>query len=180
MSSRTGRSIGSWSMFALIAVLLAIGSVGFLRRMTFRIPHTGAEWVQTQRGPLALEVEPDSAAAIAGLVPGDRLVAIDGKPVTRVLDATDRTWNADESIRWTLERGGQTIVLDVIPGVRPSFRPYGFLSVVGIAFLLSAAFIEWRGAMVRGGRLYVWLATTLLPIPHGIHGERPQARALYP
>ncbi len=67
-------------------------------------------------------VEPDSAAAEAGLRDGDRIVAFDGEPVAtwdEVTDAIQASEVGDE-ITLEVERGGETLALAAELGPRPS------------------------------------------------------------
>ena len=65
---------------------------------------------QPESGLLVVRVEPDSPAAIAGLLLGDVLISIDGKPVAD----TD-----DLQAHLTGDRVGATVAVDVIRGGAP-------------------------------------------------------------
>jgi serine protease Do len=59
------------------------------------------------RGVLILEVEKDSAADRASLIPGDLLVAINEAPVRSVDDVADALEHADRILSMRFQRGGQ-------------------------------------------------------------------------
>jgi regulator of sigma E protease len=110
-------------------------------------------------GPLAAvgQVQPDSAAAKAGFQAGDRIVAIDGEPVTwfedlrRIVSA-----RPDQPTRFDIRRGDETLELTAVPqpmsvgdgdsgkhtigllGVRPDPNQFGYehmgpLTAIGTA-----------------------------------------------
>jgi S1-C subfamily serine protease len=64
---------------------------------------------------LVRQVAPGSAAAAAGVRPGDRVVSVNGEPMERAGQVIRRVaaQPADVPLRLTLERGGQTLELTV-------------------------------------------------------------------
>ncbi len=145
------------------AVLLALGGIAYVRAVGAVEPDLGVEWVGSNVGPLAIAVAPGGAAWDAGLRPGDVLERIDGRAVGNAIEATERPWTLapGESLDLAVRRGGETLDLVVAP--RPASRPepYGFLCVVGFAFLVSGAFVALRWPTVRGGTTYALLAAAM-------------------
>ncbi len=73
-----------------------------------------------------------TAAAQAGLQPGDRIVAIDGEPTSEWEDvASTLAGNPGEAVVLTIDRSGRTLQLEVTLGERidPDGRRIGFLGV---------------------------------------------------
>jgi len=67
--------------------------------------------------PLVAQVEPDSAAAKAGLKPNDLIVAINGQRLYHILGIADFIRDhPGEPLRLAVERGGRTISLQFNPG----------------------------------------------------------------
>ena len=78
--------------------------------------------LDTDSGLVILSVEPDGPAALSGLLVGDVIVKLGGRPIENVEDLVDalgasdvvgRTFNLD------LVRGGERIKADVLIGERP-------------------------------------------------------------
>jgi regulator of sigma E protease len=109
--------------------------------------------------PLAAvgQVQPDSAAALAGFQPGDRVIAIEGEPVTWFEDVRRIvSERADQPTRFDVQRGDMEVRLIATPqrmtvaqgdgvervigllGIRPDakqvgFEPVGPFAAVGLA-----------------------------------------------
>ena len=65
-------------------------------------------------------VQKDSSAAKAGLQPGDKILEVDGRPVTRFFGMNDSVvWNVVRSegptIPFKIERDGKILTIDVVP-----------------------------------------------------------------
>jgi len=65
-------------------------------------------------------VQKDSSAAKAGLQPGDKILEVDGRPVTRFFGMNDSVvWNVvrseNASIPFKIERSGKSMTIDVVP-----------------------------------------------------------------
>ena len=82
----------SW-IWLISAILLAvIGTLNFSQRAVHKLPPTdGVMWKLTESGVFAEKFESDSAAARAGMLPGDRLVAVsfDEKRFEEITSAND-------------------------------------------------------------------------------------------
>ncbi len=81
-------------------------------------------------------VQPGSAAATAGLAPGDLVVAIDGSPVETFSDMQRVVGSsAGKTLAITVDRAGKTVVLDATPAlkeVKDNFGNVHRLGVLGI------------------------------------------------
>src|SRR5262245_59997010 len=73
----------SWGRSAaatLVAiVLIALGTANIVTRAQWAEVEDGVHWDNRSEGVAAIEVARDSAAAVAGIMPGDILLAVDGQ-----------------------------------------------------------------------------------------------------
>jgi S1-C subfamily serine protease len=76
--------------------------------------------VETGTGAFIADVDPDSAAADAGLRPGDVIVAVDGDEVTGSDEVVGiiRSHDPGDEIEITVERGGSERTLTAELGTR--------------------------------------------------------------
>ena len=120
---------GPLANFLLAAVLLA----GMF--MTAGRPDTA---------PVVSAVHPESAAARAGLVPGDRIVAIDGRTTARFEDiqATVRL-RPGQALTLTVERDGARLALQAVPDLREVSDRFGNVQRIGLLGV-SGGVAEYR------------------------------------
>jgi len=81
----------------------------------------GVQWRQGATQPILSAVLPDQPAAAAGLLPGDRIVAVDGEPTPGVVDVVRRLqfrWEG-EAVSLTIERDGKSIDVALTLAARP-------------------------------------------------------------
>src|SRR2546423_4128154 len=71
----TGRT---WVLLSATVLLVAAGALNFSQRLKKNQapPSDGVTWTDTAQGVVAKVIEPDSAAARARMIPGDRLIAV--------------------------------------------------------------------------------------------------------
>ncbi len=155
-----------WARAGLLAVvvgLAVLGGVSFGRRLWGTQPALGVSWTPTSVGPIATELEPGSPAERAGLRVGDVLVSVDGQPARGALREVSLPWAASErAVRVEVRRGGARVSLALRADLAHQAPDlYGYLSLVGLAFLVSGAFVFWRWPSARGSGQYAALAVAL-------------------
>jgi regulator of sigma E protease len=85
-------------------------------------------------------VQPGSAAAVAGLQPGDRLTGLGGRSVETFTDiAKYAQLRPGEAVRIDFERGGQTMAADAVIGVREEQDRFGNKYRIGMIGVGSSA-----------------------------------------
>ena len=161
------RSRPRWRRIAFRVTAVALAALGLLsfgRRVSDKEPYTGIEWVEAAAGPTALAIDPGSPGERAGLIPGDVLERIDGKPVHTSIGAADAPWRAPRGGTLVLEvrRGSQAVSTNLVPQHRRAApRLYGFLALIGAACFASGAFIVLRWPHARGAGVYGALSLAL-------------------
>jgi regulator of sigma E protease len=83
--------------------------------------------------PMVAEVRPDSPAAAAGFLPGDRFVTVDGEPVETFADVQRLvSGRAGDPIIFVMSRDGEEITLTATPAVSEQQDPLGNVIKVGV------------------------------------------------
>ncbi|MCX8477558.1 MAG: RIP metalloprotease RseP [Sphingomonas sp.] len=85
-------------------------------------------------------VQPGSAAAVAGLQPGDRLTALGGRSVETFTDiAKYAQLRPGEAVEIDFERGGRAMAADIVIGVREDQDRFGNKYRIGVLGIGSSA-----------------------------------------
>ena len=88
--------------------------------------------------PLVSEVRPDSPAAMAGFMPGDRFVSVDGTPVESFADVQRLvSGRAGDPIVFVLKRDGKEITLTATPQIMEQPDALGNVVKVGVIGVVS-------------------------------------------
>jgi regulator of sigma E protease len=115
--------------------------------------------------PVVGEVRPGMPAAEAGLQPRDRIVALDGQPV--------RTWDemaeliskrGGETVRLTVERGGQRLEIALTPRIVTERDPLGNevkVARIGIGQSSPQTYLRLGPAAISRGIQRTWDVTVL-------------------
>ena len=135
------------------------------------------------RAPRVDEVRPDSAAAEAGLLPGDIVRAIDGVEIESFQDIRREVLrHPDESLTFTIERGGESMRLPVVPRwetITDAFGNETRAGVLGVVHHATGAgdvrHVEYGlfASLAEGvARTYAITRDTLVYVGHMITGRR--------
>nr|WP_246423621.1 RIP metalloprotease RseP [Roseospira goensis] len=130
--------------------------------------------------PVVASVQPDSAAAEAGLEPGDRIVAVDGEPVQRFEDLQHRIpLTNGATLTLTVERGAETLTLTATPRIQEVEDALGEVrrqAVLGITASASEQDIVQLGPIeavgTAFGQAYQLVEATVVTVGQMISGER--------
>jgi hypothetical protein len=146
------------------ALLLAVGILNFSGRATHKLPpEDGITWVQNNKGILAQEVEPNTAGARSGILPGDYLISIsvdEGETQEEVKLASEVQIYLEEAgtggrLTYLIERPSHpeatrfyyADVYNLQPRVRWRM-PVLYLNLVGVIYLFVGFFVLFK----QGGR----------------------------
>jgi regulator of sigma E protease len=117
--------------------------------------------------PVIGQVTNSSAAEEAGLVPGDRIVDIDGQPVAVWEDLVNRIEaNTGAAMQVTVARGRELVSLDVTPRLQEKRNLFGEVKVVPMMGIAPSGEFSTRelgflGSAVQGGR-QIWEVSGLM------------------
>jgi regulator of sigma E protease len=114
-------------VFAIFALALLFATVGR--------PFTPAE---------VGEVQADSPAAVAGLAPGDRIVAVNGDPIESFEELQNIVRShPEETLAFTIERAGETLDIQITPRLSEIQDRFGNVHRIGLIGV-SRSGVEFR------------------------------------
>jgi regulator of sigma E protease len=112
--------------------------------------------------PVVGEVQPDSPAAVAGVLPGDRVLAIEGEPLHMFQDISRfiAAQGGQRELAFLIQRGGETLTLRMTPMPTPE----GDRLVVGVSIDPSTVIWERMSPIeaVRSGMSQTFIMMRLL------------------
>ncbi len=145
----------------LVATLLGLGLANIALRATWHEVEDGVLWVTGPQGVTAAEVAPGTAAALAGVRPGDVLLAIGDRPVQQPSEvlAFVHAQSAGTRLRYTVLRlqSPEVVSLALAPLPRGTTALYFVLAVVGIFTLLVGAGVRYRRHSDEATLHFFWL-----------------------
>jgi two-component system NtrC family sensor kinase len=163
-SPRANRRRLAWGPSALavavVLVLVTLGVANIAMRARWHEVEDGVLWGTRGGAITALEIAPASAAASAGVEPGDVLLAIDGSPVRTPADVIARQSQKSEGTRlaYTLLRSGVRQNLEVLlASASPRGSMYFVLAAVGLFTLLVGASVRVRRPRDQATLHFFWL-----------------------
>jgi two-component system, NtrC family, sensor kinase len=126
--------------------LLILGGLNIQQKRIYKTPEDGCSWIQTPAGVQARVVAEDGPCERAGVREGDQLRAIDGRPITNVLDVTRTLYGLGiyASAKYTLERNGavfDSTAVTITSQSQRLLRQRLFLEIIGIYFFVVGAFV---------------------------------------
>ena len=134
---------GFLALFTAAAITLAW--INYQKETQFVAPYDGVSWVERNGGVFADRVDPEGPAARAGIAAGDRLLKVDGVPVSRVETLVRQmyTVGAYFKIRYALQRG--SVSFDAAPILAAQERAFnGWLRLIGLIYLGIGLYVLFR------------------------------------
>ena len=144
------------SLVAFTGFLVFLGVVSVVNRLHFEEPIDGVVWDVGDGAILASVIEPDGPADRAGILPGDRLLAIGGLKIPAeppdYVDSVLWPLIPGNQVPYLVERDGSTIDFPVIIGGRSLGNAvFFYLCLVGVTSLLAGVFVLMRRRDVETG-----------------------------
>jgi regulator of sigma E protease len=147
--------------FAIVALGILFATVG----RPFTPPEVGA-------------VQPESPAAAAGLLPGDRICAVDDRPIESFEQLQSNVIDSEGNpLAVTIDRGGEIMVLTVTPTIQDDTDRFGTqrqvwrigVSRPGVVYRQSNPFLALFEATAETGRM---IGGTLSALGEMVVGKR--------
>jgi PAS domain S-box-containing protein len=155
------RPLAGWGVFALVGVLLCFGALNIAVRVTSQQLEDGVLWQEQPEGVTAIDVAIRGGAMLAGIRPGDVLVAVDGSPIDSVAAVENVLDGAIQSdpLSYTVLRLGEQRMLNVevapLPGGNPTLYVIG--AAIGIFTLLIGASVRLRRSSDPATLHFFWV-----------------------
>ncbi len=134
-------------LLLLTGVLVLAAILNFRDRWSFRLPSDGVQWTDVGGAVEAKFVAPDGSGARGGIRVGDRLEAIDGRPIASALQVSRELFerNGQGRLRYQIHRGGRRSHVTLTPSHASSSTPLQTcLEVVGVLYLVMGLFVLLR------------------------------------
>lgn len=147
MSSSLSLRFTTVSLALLSLTLVVFGVLNFQQRSQYQLPDDGVSWVDSAEGVTAWIVERGGPGERAGIREGDRLQAINGKPVARAVGAAREIFRQGvwALVSYDLVRSGERFQASVVVASQEtSGSVRHFLEVVGLIYLFIGTFILVR------------------------------------
>jgi hypothetical protein len=153
---------------AIVVALLALAVANIAQRASWAEVEDGVLWRSAGADVVAQEIAAGSAAARAGLQPGDVLLAIDGHAVGGVEDviATNHASREGRTVEYTLLRmkTRQQVSLAVQPIPSSPRALYYMLAMVGMFSLLVGASVRLRRPDHQATLHFFWLTVAFFGV----------------
>jgi two-component system NtrC family sensor kinase len=162
LDSRTHRRpLSGWGIFALVGVLLCFGALNIAVRATWHTLEDGVLWEARPEGVIASDVAARSTAMLAGIRPGDLLIAVNGNPVEapEAIASALRSARPGDRLTYTILRLGrhQMLTVQVAPAPGGNATLYFILAAIGIFTLLVGASVRLRRPHDPATLHFFWL-----------------------
>jgi len=148
----------------LTAAAVTLGWINFRKERQFVAPYDGVWWIEREGNIIAERVDAKGPGAQAGIKRGDRVAAIDSRPVTSVAVLVsqmyhDGVWSKPN---YTLQRGQFTF--DATPILSPSDRSSNaWLRLIALIYLAIGLYVLFRRWTAPGStHFYIFCVTSFV------------------
>jgi len=171
LSGRLESPLVAWvrpiSAVAVTLILIGLGLANIATRARFNQVEDGVFWDVRSEGVTAVEVAPRSAGSGAGIVSGDVLLAVNGRPVYTRQDVSAFQRQASEGTRLTytiLHLGTRQALNITLSAAAPSRSMYYVLAAVGLFTLLVGASVRLRRPRDQATLHFFWLCVAFFGV----------------
>lgn len=133
---------------ALITILLGLGGVNIYKKAVWKEPTDGVLWGVKSGRLVALDIEVNSPAYLAGIKKGDVLYSINDIPIANKLDLVKSHWVANpppfgtgQKLKYQISRGGELLFPSFFLGLKGSHLIYYYLALIGLTTLVIAVVV---------------------------------------
>jgi two-component system NtrC family sensor kinase len=129
----------------LTVAVVTLAWINFRKGAQIERPYDGVTWVERDGDVVADRVEKNGPGARAGIVAGDRLVAVEGRPINQVAQVTRQMYQRGAwfSIGYSLMRG--TIPLEAKPNLAAYHRVSDdWLRAIAVIYLGIGLYVLFR------------------------------------
>ncbi len=128
----------------LTSAAVVLAWINFQKERDFPVPTDGVWWIEQSGHLIAKSVAPDSPAAMAGIVPGDRLTAINEVPVKDTAELERQIYGVGIWSKATYSVIRKSVEVDTSVILAPAERLYGWLRLVGLIYLFIGLYVLLR------------------------------------
>jgi two-component system NtrC family sensor kinase len=149
-------------------MLLVLALANLRARASWHEAEDGVLWTETPEGVVARELAPGGAAARAGLIPGDLLVAVGERGIdtpSDVLDVLHRRRSGEELAYTVLRQGQRGLVRLQLHGVPEGHRAmYYVQAAVAIFTLFVGCMVRLRRTHDQASLHFFWLSVAFFGV----------------
>ncbi|HEV2698115.1 MAG TPA: PDZ domain-containing protein, partial [Terriglobales bacterium] len=132
-------------LFLLTTAAVVLAWINFRKEAQFVPPYDGVWWLEREGSIIANRVDANGPGARAGINPGDRLVAVDGRPSTTVSGVIARLYQVGEwhNVTFSLQRGRYQF--DAVASLQAAQRPSNdWLRLIALIYLGIGLYVLFR------------------------------------
>jgi two-component system NtrC family sensor kinase len=134
-------------LFLLTAAVIILGWTNFRKESQFVPPYDGVWWLERNGSVVAERVDVNGPGAQAGIKRGDRLIAVDERPISSVAAVTARLYQVGEwhNVTYALQRGKYQLdaVALLHSAPRSSNSWLRFIALIYLGIGLYVLFRRW-------------------------------------
>jgi len=128
----------------LIAIFLALGGINIYKKIAWKEPTDGVVWREKSGRLLAIRIELNGPAYLAGIKKGDILYSINDLPITTKIDIAKSYWAAamtGQKVKYQISREGELLFPSFFLAFKGSELAYFYLALIGLTTLVMGVIV---------------------------------------